>query len=73
MNTAIRPSTDPLQFELRYPSLFKEGRGLAFPCDAEGHVDIDLLPERARANYLLARKLVGREFSTPRLQALATH
>ena len=73
MNTAPAPFAETPQFELRYPSLFKEGRGYAFPCDAEGHVDINLLPERARANYLLARKLVGREFSTPRLQALATH
>lgn len=73
MDTVVSALPEAQQFELRYPSLFHEGRGYAFPCDAEGHVDIDQLPERARANYLLARKLVGREFSTPRLLALVTH
>jgi hypothetical protein len=57
-------------FELRFHSLFNEGRGLAFPCDDVGKVDIDNLPDRARNNYLFARTLIGREFATPRLQAV---
>jgi len=52
-------------FELRFQSLFHEGRGLAFPCDAEGRVDLDALSERARCNYLFARSVVGRDFSQP--------
>lgn len=55
------------RFELRFQSLFDEGRGLAFPCDAGGQVDLDALSERARDNYLRARALIGREFSMPRL------
>lgn len=57
-------------FELRFQSLFNEGRGLAFPCDHAGRVDVDRLPERARSNYLGAHHLVGREFTPPMLRAL---
>ena len=52
-------------FELRFDSLFVEGRGLSFPCDAQGLVQIDTLSARARNNYLYARAVVGREFRTP--------
>ena len=52
-------------FELRFESLFVEGRGLSFPCDAQGQVQIDALSARARDNYLYARAVVGREFRTP--------
>ena len=52
-------------YELRFAGLFNAGRGYAFPCDAEGHVDIDNLAESARVNYLYARTVVGREFFTP--------
>jgi hypothetical protein len=52
-------------FQLRYFSLFDSGRGFSFPCDAEGHVDLDSLSDRARNNYLYVRALVGRDFTTP--------
>lgn len=52
-------------YELRFEALFNQGRGYAFPCDAEGQVDLALLSEKARANYLRARASVGREFSMP--------
>ena len=52
-------------YEVRFDSLFRQGRALVFPCDAEGHVEIDRLPERARTNYLFARAMIGREFSYP--------
>ena len=58
------------RFELRFASLFNDGRGLAFPCDNCGCVDIDALPDRARNNYLVARTLVGRDFTTPKLQQI---
>jgi hypothetical protein len=53
------------RFEIRFQSLFNPGRGLAFPCDATGHVNMDALSERGRENYLFARAMVGREFATP--------
>lgn len=58
-------------FQLRFPSLFQGGRGLAFPCDAGGRVDIDSLSETARNNYFYARAVVGREFAWPSVLANA--
>ena len=52
-------------YEIRFQSLFNEGRALSFPCDAEGHVTLDSLSERARDNYLYARAVVGREYAFP--------
>jgi hypothetical protein len=52
-------------FEVRFDDLFHCGRWLTFPCDAQGHVDIDALSERSRNNYLYARAMVGREYSQP--------
>lgn len=56
-------------FEIRFASLFKEGRAMAFPCDASGHVELDTLPSRARDNYLFARAMIGREYSMPQVFA----
>lgn len=52
-------------FEIRFQSLFKPGRTLSFPCDAQGRVELDALSDRARDNYLYARAVVGREFAFP--------
>jgi len=53
--------------QLRFESLFHEGRALAFPCDDRGQVALDALSERARRNYLYARAVVGREYAQPRV------
>ena len=64
----VMPVLAPLpSFEVRFMSLFLQGRGLAFPCDAQGHVDLDALSERARNNYLFARAMVGRDNTGPRV------
>jgi hypothetical protein len=55
-------------YELRFISLFNEGRGLSFPCDAQGQVDIDSLSGKARLNYFYARTVIGREFTMPEVQ-----
>ena len=77
MNTTARRLPDHPSwiagFELRIPSLFNEGRGLAFPCDAGGRVDMERLPIRARINLQRALGQIGREFATPRLIATAQH
>ena len=52
-------------YEIRFQSLFHAGRALCFPCDAEGHVALDALSERARDNYLYARAVMGREYAYP--------
>lgn len=61
------------RYELRFRSLFNEGRGYAFPCDAQGHVDMDSLGERLLNSYLYARSVIGREFATPAVQASDMH
>jgi hypothetical protein len=65
MSTSTAPSGADTAYELRFGHLFQEGRALAFPCNARGEVRLDALSERARANYLYARALVGREFAQP--------
>jgi hypothetical protein len=68
MNATPTAFAERTQYELRFRSLFDEGRGYAFPCDARGHVDMDALSDRARNNYFYARTVVGREFATPAVQ-----
>ncbi len=73
MNLTTTVAQQRAAFELHFQSLFDQGRGLAFPCDGAGRVDVDTLPARARQNYLRAHTLVGREFTTPALRTLAPH
>ena len=63
----------PIQYELRFQSLFHSGRGFSFPCDSEGHVNLDGLGERTRESYLYARAVVGRELTAPAVQPSALH
>ena len=60
-------------FEIRFQSLFQAGRALCFPCDAQGHVALDSLSERARDNYLYARAVMGREYSYPLVSPAPSH
>ncbi len=55
-------------YELRFRSLFADGRGLAFPCDQDGRVPLDALSERARLNYFYARHTIGRDYALPSVQ-----
>ena len=63
MNTMQTPH--PAHYELRFQSLFDEGRAFAFSCDEAGHVDIDTLSTQARLNYFYARTVIGREVAMP--------
>jgi hypothetical protein len=65
--------TDSSQFQLRFHSLFHHGRGFAFPCDAQGHVDLDGMGERARNNYFYARAMVGRDLAVPAVERAQAH
>ena len=69
MNTCQASSA----YELRFRSLFVEGRAFAFPCDADGHVDMDSLSQRALNNYLYARSVIGREVAMPAVQPSSLH
>jgi hypothetical protein len=59
------------RYELRFESLYGQGRGWAFPCDARGEVELDRLGERARNNYFFARAQMGREYAFPQVRAIA--
>ena len=72
LNTATRLRARNA-FELRFESLFNAGRGLAFPCDAQGGVDLDSLSQRARINYSIARSTIGRDYSVPRVLSSDRH
>jgi hypothetical protein len=63
MNTAAQQ-----RYELRFQSLFHEGRAYSFPCDEHGSVNIDSLSQKARLNYFYARTVIGREFAMPAVQ-----
>jgi len=73
MNALHSAQHSAQHFELRFRSLFNEGRGYAFPCDAQGHVDMDSLGEQLLNNYLFARTVIGREFAMPAVQASQAH
>ncbi|HJW13001.1 MAG TPA: hypothetical protein VJ598_14500 [Albitalea sp.] len=60
-------------YEVRFQSLFHEGRALSFPCDPDGHVNMDALSPQAKGNYLFARAMVGREFAAPAVLACPMH
>lgn len=65
---APHPAAPTGSHVLRFDSLFHPGRGVAVPCDASGHVDLDTLSERLRNAYLGARAMVGREYACPTVQ-----
>ena len=69
MNTLI----DARRWALRFASLFENGHGWSFPCDASGRVDLDSLSERARDNYFFARALIGRDLAWPTVQPSTLH
>jgi hypothetical protein len=52
-------------YELRFERLARNGIGYAFPCDADGHVDLDALSQRELNDYLYARHAIGYEFAPP--------
>ena len=53
------------EFEVHFRSLLRRGLELIFPCDRQGHVDLDALSDCAKTNYLFARAMVGREYARP--------
>ena len=60
-------------FQLCFRSLFQSGRGFSFPCDPQGHVDLDQLSDKARNNYLFARAMVGRDLAVPAVEQAVLH
>ena len=67
MNTGAASSGDEARFELRYRSLSAYDCDYAFPCNAQGQVNLDQLSERALENYLYARAMVGCDLLPPQV------
>lgn len=65
MNTSPVCAATETRYELRFTDLFHPGRGYAFPCNAQGQVEIDNLSDKGRTNYFYARFAVGMELSRP--------
>ena len=61
------------RFQLCFKPLSTHGSGYAFPCDPQGHVDLDGMSERARNDYFYARVMIGRELSYPAVEDAAVH
>ena len=61
------------RFQLCFHSLRPSGNEFSFPCDPLGRVDLDLLSDRARLNYLFARAMVGRDLAAPAVEAIQLH
>lgn len=57
-----------LRFELLFESLRDGGRSYAFPCDGNGHVDMDTMTPRALNEYLFARACIGLELARPSIR-----
>ena len=55
----------PSPYEIRFQSLFHEGRALSFPCDPHGNVDLEALSPEAIENYFFANIAVGLEYALP--------
>jgi hypothetical protein len=70
VHMSAHPQEPSTGFELRFDPLTTPGQSLAFPCDAQGQVDLNNLSNRARCDYLFARALIGRDFTRP---AVHTH
>ncbi|MEY2690380.1 MAG: hypothetical protein RL375_4580 [Pseudomonadota bacterium] len=65
MQSSQFATLDQVRYEIRFESLFHSGRGVSFPCDAQGRVKLDGLSERARSTYQRAKAMVGFEYATP--------
>ena len=53
------------RFQIRFPSVPLHERPMAFPCDAEGNVDMDRLSEVTRSDYFFARIMIRRQSAKP--------
>ena len=70
-SSATSSSSNSSGYRLCFRSL-DSGEGFAFPCDAQGQVDLDHMSERSRNNYFYARAMMGREVAYPAVEAAAT-
>lgn len=63
----------PADLELFYGPLRNGHGGMSFPCDAGGVVDLDILSDDDRRNYLYVRVVAGNEFAWPIVRPSFVH
>jgi hypothetical protein len=66
---ALEVDMTPTAYEIQYQPLTDQQGPMRFPCDGQGHVDLDGLSPQAAENYLFARAMVGRDFALPEVVA----
>ena len=71
MMTSDFTSARSARYELRFRPLRAKGAGLSFPCNARGCVDMDALEAGTLRDYLYARAVIGFEYTSPAVVALA--
>lgn len=55
-----------MTYELRFQSLYNQGRALCFPCDQLGSVDLAALPDCAAENFnFVCTPAARHEFAMP--------
>ncbi len=65
MQDEAQTSPEPGRYTLFFRSILLAGRGYAFPCNAEGRVELQAMSVRLRQNYLYAKARVGLELLSP--------
>ena len=70
----MEASATPLEFkyQVSFRALTSARRSVAFPCDANGCVDLAALSEREMNAYLFARATRGRDYAAPAVQVRAS-
>lgn len=71
MTTTDISSARRARYELRFRPLRGKGTSLSFPCNARGCVDMDALEAGTLRDYLYARAVIGFEYTSPAIVALA--
>lgn len=55
----------PVAYSLFFGSMFVDGRGYAFPCNADGRVALESFSATLRRSFADAQRRVGRELRAP--------
>lgn len=65
MNESFTAAANEASYELRFFSRCTKQPGYAFPCDAQGCVEMSALSDHDRSSYLYARVVAGNELAIP--------
>ena len=69
MESATTPTV--CDYQVCFRPLTNAWRSMAFPCDALGRVDLDILSPKDKNDYLFARAMMGRDYAAPAIRPRA--